>query len=200
MLNRLISFRSLPALAALLLLPAASAAQMSRLGLSMGEYTTSTSPFLYSGGFPGYGFDLASSYSRPGLGFYSPYWGGTFSPYYFSPSYSWTGWDARWTSPGDTVPGYRYGTLATTAQGRAAKRANFEVRLPAADARLWVEGVETRTKGRLRQFVSPPLRPGGEYTYRLRARWTEKGRLVTRTRTVTFRAGGRVRVDFTKQK
>ena len=72
------------------------------------------------------------------------------------------------------------------------------MRLP-ENAELWVEGVKTRPSGAVRQFFSAPLQPGQEYTYKLRARWTDaSGKPVERTKNVDVRAGARIGVDFNK--
>jgi uncharacterized protein (TIGR03000 family) len=66
-----------------------------------------------------------------------------------------------------------------------------------ADAEIWFADAKTKQTGTLRQFVSPPLAAGQEYTYEIRARWKENGREVTKTRRLTVRAGERLKVDFT---
>jgi uncharacterized protein (TIGR03000 family) len=70
------------------------------------------------------------------------------------------------------------------------------VLLPAPDASLWIENVRTCQTGTSRVFISPPLGPGN-YTYTVRAAWTEEGRQVTREKTVKVRPGQEVVVDFT---
>jgi uncharacterized protein (TIGR03000 family) len=70
-----------------------------------------------------------------------------------------------------------------------------EVRVP-ANAELWFEGSKTAQRGASRVFTSPALEPGSSYLYEVRARWTDKGDLVERTRTVRVRAGERILVDF----
>ena len=47
------------------------------------------------------------------------------------------------------------------------KTVTVEVYLPEG-ARLFIEGQETRSKGPMRRFVSPPL-PPGKYTYTIKA-------------------------------
>lgn len=74
-------------------------------------------------------------------------------------------------------------------------RAAIRVRLP-ADADLWFEGRKTAQTGAARRFVTPALRPGEDYTYDIRARWTEEGREVTRTHRLQVRAGQQLTVDL----
>jgi uncharacterized protein (TIGR03000 family) len=70
------------------------------------------------------------------------------------------------------------------------------VRLP-ADATLLVDDMPTTPTGRVRQFVTPGrLEPGKQYSYNLKAQWTENGQPVTRERKIDFQAGGQVNVDL----
>jgi uncharacterized protein (TIGR03000 family) len=71
------------------------------------------------------------------------------------------------------------------------------VRVP-ADADVWFDGNPTKQRGEERVFASPPLTPGREYKYDIRARWTEDGRPVERTRRVAVRANEQTAVDFTR--
>jgi uncharacterized protein (TIGR03000 family) len=71
----------------------------------------------------------------------------------------------------------------------------FDVQVP-ADAQVFFDGEKTNQTGEQRQFVSPPLAPGREYTYEVRAMWKEGGREVTESRRLSFRAGDRVRASF----
>jgi uncharacterized protein (TIGR03000 family) len=70
------------------------------------------------------------------------------------------------------------------------------VRVPPG-AEVWVEGQKTSENGAFREFVSPPLPPGKDYVYDVRARWTDpNGQVVDRTRHMTVRAGDRVMANF----
>jgi uncharacterized protein (TIGR03000 family) len=55
-----------------------------------------------------------------------------------------------------------------------ARPAKFILWVP-ADAEVWFNGVPTKQTGTRREFVTPPLDPGGDYSYRLRVRWNEGG-------------------------
>ncbi len=71
------------------------------------------------------------------------------------------------------------------------------VRLPAADARLEVEGEATRQVGPVRRFVSPPLDPGKSYSYTFTAFWEPNNYTkIWRTRKVTVQAGKQTEVDL----
>ena len=64
------------------------------------------------------------------------------------------------------------------------------------DAEVFFDGTPTNQKGSERRFTSPPLETGKKYEYTIRARWTQSGRTVERTRRVSVNGGADVRVDF----
>lgn len=98
-----------------------------------------------------------------------------------------------------TIPMAPVGSDPTTRRafylepGSAAVLLN--VRVP-ANAEVLVDGQRTNQTGAARQFVSPPLAPGFEYTYTVEARWQENGQPQTKTRKVTVQPGREVIVDF----
>lgn len=100
-----------------------------------------------------------------------------------------------------TGPGYSYRWPTPPPSGPRAKRpptaqpVRMAVRVPTR-AKIWINGAKTKQTGRVCQFVSPPLAPGRDYTYTVRASWREGGRKVTRTRRITVRAGEQVSVAF----
>ena len=68
----------------------------------------------------------------------------------------------------------------------------------AANAEISFDGAKTTQTGSRRSFVSPPLKPGSEYTYDIKAKWMENGREVSQSRTIPVRAGQRLTVDLTQ--
>jgi uncharacterized protein (TIGR03000 family) len=158
-------------------------------GQLLAQYTTrpffegrsifmSPAPLGYSDGFTGSSLGSYSyRYTSPYLGYYSSGMGR--SGWLYQP---WAGRYSYYTG--------RY------ANGRTRTRARLQVRLPSDSAEVWVEGKKQSTPGAVRTFKSPPLKPGRGYKYTIRASWLRDGRKVTRSRTVVFRAGERVRVDF----
>jgi uncharacterized protein (TIGR03000 family) len=66
-----------------------------------------------------------------------------------------------------------------------------------ADAEVYFDGSPTAETGSERQFTTPPLETGQNYSYQIRATWTADGDTVNRTRKVMVKAGADVRVDFT---
>jgi uncharacterized protein (TIGR03000 family) len=73
--------------------------------------------------------------------------------------------------------------------------ATVDVFLP-TDAELWFDGTRMTQAGNYRAFVTPALKTGSTYSYKVRARWTERGQVKDETREVTVRPGGRVTIDF----
>jgi uncharacterized protein (TIGR03000 family) len=69
------------------------------------------------------------------------------------------------------------------------------VRLP-ANAKLDIEDTPTKSTGEVRTYRSPPLAPGKNYTYTLKATWKEGDKEVVRERSVAVHAGEVVRVDL----
>ena len=67
------------------------------------------------------------------------------------------------------------------------------------DARVYVNGLPTRTMGSFRQYLSRGLQDGQEYTYEMRAEVDRDGQVLSETRAVTVQAGQRARVAFQLQ-
>jgi uncharacterized protein (TIGR03000 family) len=72
---------------------------------------------------------------------------------------------------------------------------HFTVEVP-PDAEVYLEGVKTTQTGSNRLFVSPPLTPGKQYVYEIRARWSDNGRPVEQMRSLVVTAGDRLTVSF----
>jgi len=75
----------------------------------------------------------------------------------------------------------------------------LDMRVPDPNAQVWIEGQPTQQRGTFREFESPPLAPGMNYTYHIRADWTQDGRKVEQTRNVPVQTGTRLEVDFAVQ-
>jgi uncharacterized protein (TIGR03000 family) len=82
-----------------------------------------------------------------------------------------------------------------TAAARPDPRAHVTVHVPAG-AQLWFNGTEMTATGRLRNFRSPALVPGSQYSYDVRARWNANGQEVTQTRQIDVSAGAQVTLTF----
>ncbi len=57
------------------------------------------------------------------------------------------------------------------------------------DAQLWIGDYQTRQRGMLRHFESPPLTPGSKYSYTIRLVWFEDGHWVSETKELPISAG-----------
>jgi uncharacterized protein (TIGR03000 family) len=139
----------------------------------------------YGGGYSPYG----GGYSPYGGG-YSPYGGGYYSPsyYYTSPSYM-----SSYTSTSYIVPVL---TSTSSSPRTINEKAAIEVQVP-ANAQVWFDGTQTAQKGSERYFATPALQRGKNYTYEVRATWTDdKGNAVTQTREVTVEPGKWSVVNF----
>src|SRR5439155_19875924 len=97
---------------------------------------------------------------------------------------------------GDVTSPYLDSDPNVTAQ--ADSQAQITVSVPAS-AQLWFEGTATTSSGPVRVFHSPPLQPGKQFVYEVRARWTENGHEVNQTQQVQVAAGSRVQVHFPLQ-
>jgi uncharacterized protein (TIGR03000 family) len=74
----------------------------------------------------------------------------------------------------------------------------LEVLIPPT-AEIIIEGAKTTQTGSRRLFVSPPIKSGQNYTYDLKAKWTENGKEMNRSRKVPVRAGETKVVDLTRE-
>jgi uncharacterized protein (TIGR03000 family) len=64
------------------------------------------------------------------------------------------------------------------------------------DAKVTINGLQTKSTGSRRQYVSHGLKPGYVYHYEIRAEIERDGRTVEETRTVTLSAGAKMAVAF----
>jgi uncharacterized protein (TIGR03000 family) len=98
-----------------------------------------------------------------------------------------------------TGPGYSYPWPVPTSPRVQVEIApttlpvQIEVRVP-ADAEIWFDNSPTTQTGTVRQFVSPPLMPGHDYFYEVRAKWKEDGQQVIQNERITVHAGDQVSV------
>jgi len=67
-----------------------------------------------------------------------------------------------------------------------------------ANAGIWFDGEKTIQTGSFREYVTPPLPTGKDYTYAVRVEWTENGRKLESTRHIRIRAGDRVSLDLSR--
>jgi uncharacterized protein (TIGR03000 family) len=172
--------------------------------------------------YQGGGYNGWHHYPYYGRGAYYPYYGGygNYYPYYSNPSSSgYSSNDSSYPSSGSgydsgtagydyqSAPSYPYGSLggstpvndqpsdASTSPAQPDNRACVTVTVPAS-AKVWFDGTATTSTGPERQFVTPPLAQGRQFTYWVRARWNENGREVNQLQPVEVTAGGHFNVRF----
>jgi len=63
-------------------------------------------------------------------------------------------------------------------------------------AEVWIEGVRSKQKGSVREFVSPSLDPNIVYAYEIRAAWRNNGEAVSEVQRINVRAGDRMKLIF----
>ena len=86
--------------------------------------------------------------------------------------------------------------LATALQTKT----RISVIVPDAESELVVEGKVVPGKGTSRTFETEALEAGASYRYTIAATWHPNGyTAITRTKTVSFRAGQRVAVDLSRE-
>jgi uncharacterized protein (TIGR03000 family) len=172
-----------------------------------------------SGGYGGYSGGCSGGYGGcSGGGYYGslsggyygamPIQGGYYSAMPYEGGYSYSSPSGYPIYSSGTVPSqgtYQYGWPFDAAEGNyydsnSSASATIVVNLP-ADAKLTVDGNATQSTDSVRTFTSPPLQPGKEYQYTLRAEVTRDGKKIDRTREVNVRAGqtSRVNIDFAEQ-
>jgi len=137
------------------------------------------SPAYYSGG--GGVYSESSGYSgQPSYSYQTP--AVSYAPSYAAPAYA-------------SVPPSTSGMVSVQQGNTADRAAHIDIRVPAG-AKIWFGKKETVQSGESRSFVSPPLDPGSDYTYDIRATWKEGGRTVERKRHVTVHAGDKLNLNL----
>jgi uncharacterized protein (TIGR03000 family) len=138
----------------------------------------------------GFGFDLGSA---PGYGSYASFVNDYYGPnYYYVPSSEDYGAQAAGGGAaysGSAGPG--------GAAGQQDLTAHVAVKVPDG-AEVWFGQGKTRQRGVIREFVSPTLTPGQDYTYEVKARWMDGDKEVVQTRQIDVSAGSWKTIDFTR--
>ncbi len=144
-----------------------------------------------------YGF-YPYSYGYSGFYGYAPYYDDNYPYVWSDPAYGSGYISPSWVGETPYLDGTTSPTPAAAGNQPTSQPdtlAHLTVNVPAG-ARLWLDGRPTTRTGPVRQFVSPPLTPGGRYTYQVRANWGEDGHEVTRMQRVEVTAGAHVVVSF----
>jgi uncharacterized protein (TIGR03000 family) len=138
----------------------------------------------------GYGGYYPYSYTYYPYSAYSAYPSAGYSQY-ANPYQSWgSGSDSGYSSYS-----YQPAPLVTDAGTPIGVSAQVTVTVP-ANAKVWFDGTPTSSTGTVRQYTTPPLTPGRQYTYWARARWNENGREMNQLQPVEVTAGIQVNVTF----
>jgi len=112
--------------------------------------------------------------------------GGSGSSYYSSPTY---------VAPSFPVPAYVAPPAAVPARAET-NEARLNIRLP-ENAHLWIEDKEISQTGAVRHLISPPLKPGYEYTYHVKVEWMDNGKEKVRVHDITVHANDVINLDAT---
>jgi uncharacterized protein (TIGR03000 family) len=117
--------------------------------------------------------------------------------YYYSPGVEMTPVDPSVAPPvvappaGTPPPAPAPGTSTSNTQADGL----LAVRVP-DEARIYVNGQQTTSKGALRQYVSRDLMPGFNYTYEVRAELVRDGRTIEQVKKIDLRAGQTANLAF----
>ena len=147
-------------------------------------------------GYPGYGY---SGYGYPGYAYSPP-------PTYLTPVVSYastaTAVPAMRNIPWPATPVRDSGvTPASLSESDSTSRAQLEVRVPAANAEVYIDGVLMKQTGLDRRFVTPALDAGSTYEMEIQTRWFDSsGMPHTQARRISVRAGGNQTVDLTAER
>jgi uncharacterized protein (TIGR03000 family) len=133
----------------------------------------------------GYGYPYGG-YRYGGYPYYNNY---NYGDTYYAPSYNVVPYDS-------SVPSASVNAPSTAPQPSIDPNAvMLTVKVP-ANAEVTIDGNKTSQTGTARDFVTPPLDPGKQFNYDIKARWTENGQTVERERHVSFHAGDRLMVNM----
>lgn len=185
--------------AGLMLVTAAESAQAGPFGrwgwFGTPYYGVSAYPYYYSSAYyvspsyytyPRYVYYPTYMYSYPAYSYSYTY------PSYSSVTYVPTERSASYYAPSEIAPASSVSVMTNQDDRQALLR----VRVPREDARVWIENAPMRQGGTDRLFNSPPLDPGKDYSYTVRASWMANGQEVVREKEVRIRAGQQSAVNF----
>jgi len=153
----------------------------------------------------GYGYGYPYGYGYGNYGYNRPYYGNWSSGY---PSYGYSysqpyyeGYSASYP----VIPGAP-ATYSNADQSYQTgynevdnNRVWLQVRVPDANARVWIDDHATQQTGMDRQFISPAVERGKKYSYKVKATWVENGKEVSREKQVSVQAGQPNFVNFTNE-
>jgi uncharacterized protein (TIGR03000 family) len=152
---------------------------------------------VYGDGNGNYGY--GGSY-LPFGGAFLPYGGANLPDVYAGPAYTpaYPGYTPNYydAAPLYPAPPMRRRQAYYVAPVAAQQFARMTVLLPTADAQVWFDNTATSQTGMKRSFDSPPLEANHRYTYTVKARWLENGKVMDQERQVHVQMGQNVTVNF----
>jgi len=99
------------------------------------------------------------------------------------------------STTGTTSPAGTSGQAGMMQGGSMDGRVLINVRV-SPDAEVWFDDQKTSQTGPFRSFITPALNPDQDFVYHVRARWTENGRQMDKTRRIDVHAGDRLVVNL----
>jgi uncharacterized protein (TIGR03000 family) len=146
----------------------------------------------YGYGYGGYGGCGYGGYGYGGYGYggYGGYGYGSYRGYGYG---GYGGWGyGGYSSP--VVPS-RVSSLVSSSQPISSESVRFTVSVP-ADAKVFVNGIPTRSTGEVRQYASTGVQPSAVYPYQVRAEFVREGKLVSEEKTIQLTAGQTGSIEF----
>jgi len=148
----------------------------------------------------GFGFNPVLGYwGWPGnYPYYNSYYD-SYYPYGYEPYYPYAYGGDTYMPPADYYPGDAVVPGTAPLPATVAVPAQVDLIVPDPLAQVWFNDYLTTSTGTNRQFTTPDLQPGTDYTYSVKATWMQNGQPMAREYIVQVRAGARVLVDFTQK-
>lgn len=79
-------------------------------------------------------------------------------------------------------------------------KSKLKIKVPQDDAKLFIEGKETKPTGEVREFETPEVVAGKTYEYAFMVKWEPNNYTkMTRTKTIEFKGGDDITVDLTQK-
>jgi uncharacterized protein (TIGR03000 family) len=151
--------------------------------------------FYGYGGYPFLGVGI-------GVGFYAPYYGSYAYP--LPPGYAYSPYPA--TVIAGAPPQAPQGPQVSQAPGAAPAperpapdgAGHLQLLVP-VNGEVFIDGSKISQTGAMREIVTPKLKPGLRYTYRISVRYPDaSGKIIDDTREIRFQADDWFTIDFTR--
>ncbi len=157
----------------------------------------------YRGGYGfyrpyGYGWYGGYPFFGIGIGLYAPYYGSYAYP--LPPGVVYAPPVVAGSAPVGPAPnGDPNAPPPATAERPPPDNAGHLQLIVPANAEVFVDGQKIAQSGTTREIVSPPVKAGTRYTYKISVRYTDpQGKPMNDTRDITFQANDWFSIDFTR--